>query len=71
LRAFLDDPPGKSLARITGCYWLCRNHPTDQELSRFAEPTVIQIVAGRNTKEPVVCAETVEEVTSLWKIEEI
>jgi len=41
-----------------------------QELSRFAEPTFIQIVAPRNTKTCSPCAETVEDETSLWKHEE-
>jgi hypothetical protein len=41
-----------------------------QELSRFAEPTVSQIVRSRNTKEFRRCAEPVEDETSLWKIEE-
>jgi len=26
-RAFLDVSPGDPLSRITGCRWLCRNHP--------------------------------------------
>jgi len=26
-RAFLEVSPGNSLSRITGCRWLCRNHP--------------------------------------------
>jgi len=42
-----------------------------QELSRFAEPTLIQIVATRNTKSAPLCAETVEDETSLWKTLEI
>ena len=41
-----------------------------QELSRFAEPTFIQIVAPRNTKNSLPCAETVEDESSLWKTEE-
>ena len=63
-------PPGNSPSRITGCRWLCRNHPQAQELSRFAEPTLSQIVAPRNTKNLRGCAETVEDVSSLWKAEE-
>ena len=42
-----------------------------QECSRFAEPTLIQIVATRNTKSAPLCAETVEDETSLWKTLEI
>ena len=42
-----------------------------QELSRFAEPTLCQIVPPRNTKKTHLCAETVDDVTSLWKFEEI
>ena len=41
-----------------------------QELSRFAEPTVSQIVATRNKKAPRNCAEPVDDVSSLWKPEE-
>lgn len=41
-----------------------------QELSRFAEPTLRQIVAPRNTKTLGHCAEAVEDETSLWKTEE-
>jgi len=42
-----------------------------QELSRFAEHTLCQIVAHRNTKKAPRCAETVDDETSLWKTEEI
>ena len=42
-----------------------------QELSRFAGPTLCQIIVPRNTKSRPVCAEAVEDVTSLWKTEEI
>jgi hypothetical protein len=38
-----------------------------QERSRFAEPTLSQFVAPRNTKNFSPCAETVEHETSLWK----
>jgi hypothetical protein len=41
-----------------------------QELSRFADPTLSQIAAPRNTKDFSGCAETVEDVPSLWKAEE-
>ena len=41
-----------------------------QETSRFAEPTLRQIVAPRNTKNFPPCAETVDVETSLWKTEE-
>jgi hypothetical protein len=41
-----------------------------QERSRFAEPTLSQIVAPRNTKKFRSCAEAVEDVTCLWKTEE-
>jgi hypothetical protein len=41
-----------------------------QELSRFAAPTFIQIVATRNTKNNPPCAETVDVEHSLWKPEE-
>jgi hypothetical protein len=41
-----------------------------QECSRFAEPTLRQVVAGRNTKNCFACEETVEDETSLWRYEE-
>ncbi len=41
-----------------------------QELSRFAELTLIQIVAPGNTKTISACEETVDDETSLWKAEE-
>ncbi len=41
-----------------------------QETSRFAEPTLRHFVASRNTKNFRPCAETVDDVTSLWKTEE-
>jgi hypothetical protein len=42
----------------------------DQELSRFAEFTLSENVAPRNTKNLFRCAETVDDVSSLWKSEE-
>lgn len=41
-----------------------------QELSRFAEDTVIQISAARNRKSARDCAEPVDDETCLWKAEE-
>ena len=41
-----------------------------QELSRFAEPTLIHFVAPRNRKNFPPCAEAVDDVSSLWKPEE-
>ena len=41
-----------------------------RKCSRFAEPTLSQIVAPRNTKKLHPCAEAVEDVTCLWKTEE-
>jgi hypothetical protein len=38
-----------------------------QELSRFAELTLRQILAPRNTKKLRRCAEAVEDASSLWK----
>jgi len=63
-------PFGDSLSRITGCRWLATIIWLSQELSRFAEPTVVEVVAVRNTKNMWRCAETVEDETSLWKAEE-
>jgi hypothetical protein len=51
----------RSAAGSAAIIWL------SQELSRFAEPTVRQNVADRNTKKARGCAETVDEWTSLWK----
>lgn len=42
----------------------------DQELSRFAGPTLVHFVVTRNTKIHPRCAETVDDVSSLWKTEE-
>jgi hypothetical protein len=69
-RTFSGFPPGNSPSRITGCCWLCRIIRQAQELSRFADPTLMQIAAPRNTKDLSGCAETVEDVSSLWKAEE-
>jgi hypothetical protein len=63
-------PPGNSPSRITGCRWLCRNHSQALELSRFAALTFPEIVLSRNTKRMCRCEETVEDESSLWKIEE-
>lgn len=76
--------PGQpvALARVSGCPPAI--HPREspaaagsaaiirqaQETSRFAEPTLCQIVAPRNTKTSRPCAEPVDDVTSLWKSEE-
>jgi len=42
----------------------------NQERSRFAAITVIQFGAPGNRKFPPVCAEPVDDLTSLWKSEE-
>jgi hypothetical protein len=42
-----------------------------QELSRFAEPTFRHFVAPSNRKNFHPCAEAVDDVSSLWKPEEI
>ena len=63
-------PYGDSLSRITGCHWLAAIIWLSQELSRFAEPTFVEVVATRNTKDVWCCEETVEDETSLWKAEE-
>jgi hypothetical protein len=41
-----------------------------QECSRFAEPTLRQVVAARKAKSLPGCEETVEDETSLWRREE-
>jgi len=46
----LDVSPGNSLSRITGCRWLRRIHPAKSGLSRFAAPTLCQIVAPSQYK---------------------
>jgi len=62
--------PSDSPSRIADCRWLCRNHSTSSGTHVFAEPTLSQIVASRNTKTLLACAEAVEDETSLWKHEE-
>ena len=62
--------PGNSPSRIAGAAGSAAIIRQAQELSRFAEPTLRQIVASRNTKDLCPCAEPVEDETSLWKIEE-
>jgi len=58
---FQESPPATGSAAII---------QQAQELSRFAEPTLIQIVAPGNTKTFLACEETVDDETSLWKPEE-
>jgi hypothetical protein len=62
--------PGDSLARISGSTGTAAIIRQAQELSRFAEPTLRQIVAPRNTKKYSPCEEPVDDVSSLWKPEE-
>ena len=62
--------PGNSPSRIAGAAGSAAIIRQAQELSRFAEPTLSQIVASRNTKNLCRCAEPVEDENSLWKIEE-
>jgi len=69
-RAFLEVSPDDSLSRITGCRWLCRNHPAKSGISRFAPDTLLHIAKARNIKTAQLCEETVDDVTSLWKAEE-
>jgi len=69
-RAFLDVPPAirsRESPAAAGSAAIIR---PSQELSRFAEPTLIHFVAPRNTKNCPHCAETVDVETSLWKNEE-
>jgi hypothetical protein len=70
LRAFLDRPPAihpRESPAAAGSAAIIRQA---QETSRFAEPTLSQFVAPRNTKTLPPCAETVDDETSLWKTEE-
>jgi hypothetical protein len=67
---FLDCPPAihpRESPTAAGSTAIIRQA---QETSRFAEPTLSQIVAPRNTKNSCPCAETVDDETSLWKPEE-
>ena len=69
-RAFLECPPAihpRESPAAAGSAAIIRRA---QELSRFAEPTLIHFVAARNTKTFPRCAETVDDETSLWKTEE-
>jgi hypothetical protein len=64
--------PGNSPSRITGLP-LARSDHRSAALKRsyvFGEPTLPQIVASRNRKTFRVCAEAVEDETSLWNLEE-
>ena len=70
LRAFLDRPPAihpRESPAAAGSAAIIRQA---QETSRFAEPTLSQFVAPRNTKTLPPCEETVDDETSLWKTEE-
>jgi len=63
-------PPGDPLSRITAATGSAAIIQQSQELSRFAGPTLIQIVVSRNRKSGHACAEAVDDETSLWKKEE-
>ena len=69
-RAYLECPPAIHPRESPAAAGSAAIILTSQELSRFAEPTLIQFVAGRNTNSPPPCAETVDDGTSLWKTEE-
>jgi len=71
LRAF-SISPGNSPSRIAGCHRRHRNHRSAsvEKSNVFAEPTLGHNVASRNRKTFGLCAETVEDETSLWKAEE-
>ena len=65
-------PPAIHPRELPVCRQLRRYHRS-ASLRRshvFGEPTVRQIVAGRNRKTFPACAETVEDKSSLWKPEE-
>lgn len=71
-RAALDVFPfGNSLSRITAATGSAAIIRLSQELSRFAEPTLRQIVAPGKIKNLPPCEETVDDETSLWTTEEI
>ena len=70
LRAFLEYPPAIHSRESPATAGSAAIIQRAQELSRFAGPTLIQIVAPRNTKNSPPCAETVEDQSSLWKTEE-
>jgi len=64
--------PGDSPSRITGLpLALTAIIRRAQELSRFDESTLRHNVAPRNKKTFPACAETVDDVPSLWNPEEI
>jgi len=63
-------PLGDPLSRITAATGSAAIIQQSQKLSRFAGPTVIEIVVSRNTKSGRACAETVDDESSLWKTEE-
>jgi hypothetical protein len=65
LRAFLGPPaihPRESPASADSAAIIRQA----QDISRFAEPTLRQNVASRNTKELCPCAEAVDDESSLW-----
>jgi hypothetical protein len=71
-RARFRISPGNSPSRIAGCHQRHRKHrlASFEICHVFAEPTLSQNVAPRNTKTLRHCAEAVDGETSLWKAEE-
>jgi hypothetical protein len=65
-------PPAIHPQELPFCRQLRRNHRfgQPQKVQRFRYLTVRQIVATRNRKTFRSCAETVEEETCLWTLEE-
>ena len=70
LRAFLERPPAIHSRESPAPLALPQSFGKLRKLSRFAEPTLRQIVAPRNTKKSSPCEEPVDDVSSLWKPEE-
>jgi hypothetical protein len=71
-RARFRISPGNSPSRIAGCHQRHRNHhlASFENCHVFAEPTLRQNVAARNRKTFPLCAEAVDDESSLWKPEE-
>jgi len=70
LRAILEVPLGDSLSRITAAARSPQSSGRARNYHVSLEPNFFQFVAGRNTKKGPHCEQTVDDETSLWKVEE-
>ena len=70
LRAILEVPLGDSLSRITAAARSPQSSGRARNHHVSLKPNFFQFVAGRNTKKGRHCEQTVDDETSLWKVEE-